>query len=221
MSDKSEIKKHQEKFLAKAKARTEPINISIQGVEIIVNPGVFPPATDTKLLVENIDVNGVDRFIDVTTGSGTTAIVAGLQGATGYAIDINPKAVENSSQNIQQHNLEIKAMESNLFSNVPEEKFDYIFANGPFFEGKIIDPMDYACYGSRQFIESLFEQASQRLKPDGNLLIVVSAWSELDHLEATAKKNGLMAKVADKRKSDDGEREYLLYELSSMIKSLL
>jgi release factor glutamine methyltransferase len=217
MKDKNLIKKHQEAFLFKAKARTEPISISIQGIKAAVNPGVFPPATDTKLLISNIDVSEEDRIIDITTGSGTVAIIAGLQGASGYAVDINPKAVENARQNIEHYNVDIKVIESNLFSDVPEEKFNFIFANGPFFEGKIKDPMDYACYGARLFVENLLKQVSQRLKPKGKLLIVMSAWAELDHLEAEAKKNGLSFEITNRRKSDDGEREYLLYEISLKI----
>ncbi len=52
------------------------------------------------------------------------------------------------------------------------------------------------------------------MKPLGKLLIVVSEWSELDHLETTAKENQLSAEVLATRKSDDGERGYLLYEVT-------
>ncbi|MCB9813127.1 MAG: methyltransferase [Pseudomonadales bacterium] len=92
----------------------------------MLHPGVFPPAIDTKLLVANVEVSETDRIIDVTTGSGTSSILTGLQdatglqGATGCAIDINPKAVENARQNIQQHDIDIKVMESDLFFNQQE-----------------------------------------------------------------------------------------------------
>ena len=85
----------------------------------------------------------------------------------------------------------MEAIESNLFDNVPDEKFDQMFANGPFIEGDITDPMDYACYGARTFVEELLSGVKKHLKQDGKLLIVMSAWSDLDHFEETAKKNGL------------------------------
>jgi release factor glutamine methyltransferase len=211
-----EIREHQEAFLVKAKARKEPLIFTIEDVDVTVNPGVFPPATDTKLLASSIHVGKGERIIDVTTGSGVIPIIAALQGATGYAIDINSEAVKNAKQNVAKHKVDVKVLESNLFSNVPNEKFDVIFANGPFFEGVVKDPMDYACYGARAFIENLFKESATHLKRTGKLFIVVSEWSELDHLEKVAKENGLSATVIDKRKSDDGERGYLLYELRLM-----
>lgn len=211
-----EIRKHQEAFLNKAKARTEPVHFSIEDITVTVNPGVFPPATDTKLLAvwAKAESKSGMRIIDMTTGSGIIPIIAGLQGATGYAVDINPEAVINARQNIEQQAVDVTVIESNLFSNVPDEAFDLIFANGPFFEGEIVDPMDYACYGARAFIENLFNGAATHLKPTGKLLIVVSEWSELDHLEHTARKYKLSTKVKASRKSDDGERGYILYEIA-------
>jgi len=211
--DIKDIRKHQRAFLDKAKARKKPVVFNVNGIEIIVNPHVFPPATDTKLLITNIHTKKGERIIDLTTGSGSAAIAAGLQGASGLAIDINPDAVKNANQNFKRQEVQMEAIESNLFDNVPDEKFDQMFANGPFIEGDITDPMDYACYGARTFVEELLSGVKKHLKQDGKLLIVMSAWSDLDHFEETAKKNGLRTSLVATRKSDDGERIYNLYEV--------
>ena len=211
--DIKDIRKHQRAFLDKAKARKEPVVLNVNGIEIIVNPHVFPPATDTKLLVTNIHTKKGERILDLTTGSGSAAIAAGLQGASGLAIDINPDAVENANQNFIRHNVQMEAIKSNLFENVPNEKFDQMFANGPFFEGDITDPMDYACYGARAFIKGLFSGVKKYLKKDGKLLIVMTVWSHLNHFEKTALKNGLKTSLIATRKSDDGERTYNLHEV--------
>jgi len=213
MTDVENIRKHQKAFLDKAKARKEAITFIVEGLVEIVNPNVFPTATGTKLLVENIHTKKGERTIDLTTGSGSAAIAAGLQGASGLAIDINPDAVKNANQNFKKHKVQIEAIESNLFENIPKEQFDQIFANGPFFEGDITDPMDYACYGARAFIEGLFSGVKKYFKKDGKLLIVMSAWSDLDHFEKTAWENGLKVNLMAKRKSDDGKRTYNLYEV--------
>lgn len=211
--DVKDIRKHQKAFLDKAKARKEPAVFNVEGIEITVNPNVFPPATDTKLLVANIHTKKGERTLDLTTGSGSAAIAAGLQGASGLAIDINPDAVKNANENFKRHKIQMEAIESNLFESVSEEQFDQIFANGPFFEGDITDPMDYACYGARAFIEGLFSGVKKYLKKDGKLLIVMTAWSDLDHFEKTAQENGLKVNLIAKRKSNDGERTYNLYEV--------
>lgn len=211
--DVEDIRKHQRAFLEETKARKEPVIFNVEGIEVIVNPHVFPPATDTKLLITNIHTKKGERIIDLTTGSGSAAIAAGLQGASGLAIDINPDAVKNANQNFKRQEVQMEAIESNLFDNVPDEKFDQMFANGPFIEGDITDPMDYACYGARTFVEELLSGVKKHLKQDGKLLIVMSAWSDLDHFEETAKKNGLRTSLVATRKSDDGERIYNLYEV--------
>lgn len=213
MTDVENIRRHQKAFLDKVKGRKEAVNFVVEGIEVKVNPNVFPPATDTKLLVANIHTKKSERIIDLTTGSGAAAIIAGLQGASGVAVDINSAAVENANQNFKRYKVQMKAIKSNLFNSVPPEKFDQMFANGPFFEGDITDPLDFACYGAREFIEGLFSGVKPHLKKDGKLLIVVSAWSDLEHFEMTAKNNELTTTLVRTRKSDDGERTYNLYEI--------
>lgn len=59
-----DIRKHQKAFLEKAKARKKPVVFNVEGIEVIVNPNVFPPATDTKLLVANIKTkNMVSKWL--------------------------------------------------------------------------------------------------------------------------------------------------------------
>ncbi len=209
-----EIQAHQRAFLQKAKDRKESITYNIEGVDIVVNPGVFPPATDTKLLAAHIKVQRGERILDLTTGSGAFAIIAGLQGASGVAVDINPQAVKNAKENFIRFGVPMEAIESDLFQNVPEERFDQVFANGPFFEGDITDPMDYACYGARKFIDDLLSSIATRLKPTGKLLIVLSEGSDLEHFTNTVNKNGLASIQTTKRTSDDGERGYRLYQVA-------
>lgn len=208
------IRDHQKAFLEKVKARQEKEHYTIEGIEIVVNPGVFPPATDTKLLASSVHVKKGDRILDVTTGSGVIPVVAGLQGATGVGVDINPAAVENARDNVSKYNVHMDIVESDLFDRIPSEKSDYIFANGPFFEGDIHDPLDYACYGAKSFIGRLFTGLKDRLKPSGKLFIVFYQWSDLDYVTQVASRSELSMVLKEAKKSDDGERTYLLYEVT-------
>lgn len=207
------IKAHQKAFLEQVKLCKDPVYYTIEDVKLKVNPGVFPPATDSKLLASYIKTKKDERILDLTTGCGVIAAIAGLQGASGIAVDINPKAVKNAAENFLKYKVKIKAIKSDLFASVPEELFDQIYVNGPFFEGPINDPLDYACYGARQFIEDLFAKLKTRLKPNGKLLIVMSEWSDLGHFDKTVYSNNLKAKLISSRLSDDGLRKYRLYEV--------
>jgi methylase of polypeptide subunit release factors len=207
------IKLHQKAFLKRVKEKTKPSYYLIQSIEIKVNPNVFPPATDTKLLAENIKITKGERILDLTSGSGIISVITGLQGATGIATDINPKAVENSIENFKNYSIKVEAIVSNLYEKVPDEKFDQIFANGPYIEGKIKDPLDYACYGAKQFINNVLSDLNTRLKPGGRLLITLSIWSDLKYFNKLIAKYNLKSKLISKKNSNDRKRTYLLYEI--------
>lgn len=97
---------------------------------------------------------------------------------------------------------------------MPKEQFDYICINGPFFEGNIKDPLDYACYGARDFIERLFSEVKAYLKQRGKVLMVLSAGSDLKHFQDTVRKNNLALTLVASKNSDDNKRTYYLYTIT-------
>lgn len=208
-----EIKKHQHQFLAKEKKRRKSKVYTINGIKITVNPGVFPPATDTKLLAKNILTSASERVLDITAGSGVFSVIAGLQGASGIAVDINPLAVKNTQENIKRYGVKFIVMQSNLYGKLHFEKFDQIFANGPFSEGKIRHILDRACFGAQNFINELLKDLKIYLKPAGKLLIVLPSWFDLKKFRKTVKENKLKINLIATKKSEDGERTYNLYEI--------
>lgn len=210
-----DVRAHQRAFLEALQARTEPYSVAVRGVQLIVFPGVFPPTTDSNLLAEYIVITPGDRLLDLTTGCGTIAVIAGLQGASGVAVDINPKAVSNVEENFRRFRVPMTAIQSDLFSNVPRERFDLIVANGPYIEaeGEIIDPLEHAFYGARRYIRALFRGAPAYLKPRGRMLFPFAEWGELRFFEDTVLASGFASKVLGKRTSADGQRTYRLYEL--------
>ena len=209
------VRAHQRAFLKALQQRTEPQVVVVNGVELTVNPGVFPPATDSLLIAENIKVSRGERILDLTTGCGTFAVIAGLQGATGIAGDINLEAVKNAAQNFARYNLRIRAVESNMFSRIPRQKFDLIVANGPYFETEeqIADPLEFAFYGAQRFHTILFGGLSKYLKAGGRVLVSFAEWGDLDMFERRARMNGFASEIIGKRTSADGQRTYRLYEL--------
>ncbi len=212
MNDLEAAKSHQILFLKKLKSKKKPYRVPIQGIDIIANPNVFPPVTDSQLMASHISVKRGDRILDLTTGSGVFAVLAGLQGATGIAVDLHKDAVINASENFARFKVDVKAVESDLFENVPKEKFDWIFVNGPYTEGDIKEPLQYAFFGAKSFLTRLFKQVSDYLKKEGKILITIAEWGELSLFEKLAKQNGFNFRVLDKKFSDS-KRVYRLYEL--------
>ncbi len=212
MDDLEAARAHQVIFLKKLKSKKKPYKVKIQGIDIIVNPNVFPPVTDSQLLTSRIKVKPGDRILDLTTGSGVFAVIAGLQGATGIAVDLHSDAVRNANENFIRFKVNIEAIESDLFENVPKEKFDWIFVNGPYAEGEVREPLQYAFFGAKSFLTRLFQKASVYLKSNGKILITIAEWGELNLFEKLVEQNGFSLRILDKKFSDS-KRVYRLYEL--------
>lgn len=209
----TKVIENQSKFLKNLKHKKKPYFVKVNNADILVYPNVFPPTTDTKLLAEYIQIAKYDKILDLTTGSGALAVIAGLQGGKGYASDINPEAVKNANDNFKKYNLNIKAIQSDLFSDIPKEQFDFIIANGPYIEGKITEVLEYAFYGARNYVSRLFKEAPEYLNKNGKLLVTFAEWGDTDFFEQTAKNNGFDFIVLGKKTSADRERVYRLYRL--------
>ncbi len=204
---------HQRSFLDSQIARIVPLEYRIEKLEITVNPGVFPPATDTKLLLTHVHPKSGSRIADLTTGSGIIAVKAGLAGASGIAVDINPSAVVNAQETFLKYKVPIDVLQSNLFENISPQKFDTIYVNGPFNEGEVHHPLEHSSFGAGKFITNLFDHLTEYLDPKGELLIVLAAWSDHDYFIKKANSKGFKAEVIDFRESDDKQRRYLLYRV--------
>ena len=91
-------------------------------MSIIVEPGVWSPAYDWsgQFMIDNLpDLTGKD-VLEVGSGSGLISVYAGRSGAKQItSVDINPKAVENTSMNFRKHGIKCGcAFVSDGFSKV-------------------------------------------------------------------------------------------------------
>jgi len=204
---------HQKKFLKSLNKNKAPQYFKIAGVKVKVNPGVFPPATDSKLLAKNLKGLKNLTVLDITSGSGLFSVIAGLQGAKGTAVDINPLAIKNIEENLNKYSLKFQVIKSDLFSNVPKKRFDVIVVNGPFSEGAPKKWLEYAMLGSKKFITSFLKNAPKFLKKTGKILLVNAGWNKQDYLQKSITKNGFSFSIIDKMLSKDKKRTYLLYEI--------
>lgn len=163
-----------------------------------VTPDVLIPRPETELLVvallDHVKQAGAREGIeiaDVGTGSGILAVCAAKYAAGSHvtAIDVSPAALEVARRNAVRHGVEerIAFVESNLFAAVPPDaRFDYILSNPPYITtaemkelGKDVREHEphvalHAGEGGTDIIAPLIEQAAERLKPGGLLLIEIS-----------------------------------------------
>jgi release factor glutamine methyltransferase len=128
---------------------------------------------------------------DVGTGSGILAVCAAkyIANSRVMAIDVSPAALAVAKRNAERHGVaeRITFIESDLFANLPAEaRFDYIVSNPPYVSTAEIanlaaDVREHEPHvalhggeGGTDVIKPLVEQAAQRLKPNGALIMEVS-----------------------------------------------
>lgn len=114
-------------------------------IDFFVNENVLIPQPDTEVLVETVleickkyDKQNL-KILDLCTGSGAIAIsLSKILDIKIFASDISQKALEIAKKNNIANNTKVKFIESDLFKQINEEKFDIIVSNPPYIKNKDI-----------------------------------------------------------------------------------
>ena len=115
-----------------------------------VDENVLIPRQDTEILVEEvIDIAKkmkAKKILDLCTGSGAIAVSLAkyIDNCEVTALDISPKALEIAKLNAKNNEVENKItfIESNIFENLPLEKYDIIVSNPPYIKKEIIKTLN-------------------------------------------------------------------------------
>lgn len=109
-------------------------------LNFFVDENVLIPQPDTEILVEKalelIKDSKNMSILDLCTGSGAIAISIKryMNNVNMYASDISKKALNIARLNAKNNDTEIQFIESNMFENIKNLKFDIIVSNPPYIE---------------------------------------------------------------------------------------
>ena len=135
-------------------ADKEPIQYIINNQQFMklnfyVDENVLIPQPDTEILVEKVldianKMNRKLKILDLCTGSGAIGISIGkyLEEVEVYASDISKEALKIAIKNANQNNVKINFIESDLFENIKDIKFDIIVSNPPYIQTNIIESLE-------------------------------------------------------------------------------
>lgn len=124
------------------------------GLEFYVNQHVLIPRQDTENLVEEVmpHVHDGMKILDLCTGSGCILIslLKYSNDCVGVGTDISKEALEVAAKNGEAILKEkegkvyeqLRFVESDLFANLPREKFDLIVSNPPYIKTSVIDTLE-------------------------------------------------------------------------------
>ncbi len=164
--------------------------IPFYDLEIIVKPPTLIPRPETEEWTINL-INELQKLknkkltiLDLATGSGciALALAKGLPESSVYATDISPEALELAQSNAKHNKINnITFIESDLFNNIPDIKFDLIVTNPPYISLEEYKELDtsvtkwedmqalLAPDHGLAIIKDIIKQAPQYLKPNTEL----------------------------------------------------
>jgi len=193
------------------KSSQKVVNTTVGGFRMRIAPGVFHPKYfgSSAILgeyVESMDLKG-KTFLDMGTGSGIVGLFASRAGAIVTAVDVNPEAVECAQRNAAEANQRVEYRVSDLFSGLPELRFDVIAWNPPFFPKRPSSAAEGAFYAgeNHEVIARFAREARTHLTNDGIILLVLSANVHVSGITMMFKSEGFTVRNACTRKWMFGE----------------
>ena len=128
-------------------------NQEFMKLNFYVDENVLIPQPDTEILVEEVikycqtlpNTNTI-KILDLCTGSGAIAISLAkyIDNCEVTATDISNKALQIAKLNAEKNLVHTKMnfIESDMFTNIPLNKYDIIVSNPPYIESSIIPSLD-------------------------------------------------------------------------------
>ena len=162
------------------------------GEKFIVNKNVLIPRDETEILVTKaIEIalkTNSKKILDIGTGSGCIAcsIAKSIDGLI-LGIDVSKEALDVANKNAERLilNKRVSFKESDLFSNLEDEKFDIIVSNPPYIppqekaniQKEVLKEPDLALYTKDnkglEFYEKITQNAPKYLNKNGYILFEI------------------------------------------------
>lgn len=163
-----------------------------------VDDGVYPPAEDTYLLLDAIELESADSFLEVGCGAGLISMAAAEVTKSVVAIDISLNAVRNTIGNMRLNSVGERSgvIQSDLLGALARDaRFSVIAFNPPYLpEDDSVTELDHVFVGGNsgvELTERFILQAIPHLEKKGRIYIVVSSLADIERISDFMESQGL------------------------------
>ncbi|MBM5805310.1 MAG: methyltransferase [Candidatus Verstraetearchaeota archaeon] len=177
--------------------------LRVDGKDVVVFQGVYPPSEDTFLLIDALRSGAAGGALELCCGTGAVGLSIADKLDSITALDINPIAVKNARQNYMNNGLSgrLDAVVGDLFSPLKKQSFDLIFMNPPYLLDEEGGPEDLSWSGGeggRRIIDRFIEGLGGFLGEEGRALFVQSTLNGIDESLDMINGEGMVGRVVSK-----------------------
>ena len=159
---------------------------------------IMKVGTDGVLLGAYVDCKNAKRILDIGTGTGLLCLMLAQKcSATIHGVEINAEAVEVAKFNVEQSNWRerIDVFHSSVQDFLPEEKYDLIVSNPPFYTTDVVAPEKGRAIARHDLnlnIKDLALAINRLLSPDGRCYVIYPT-EQCQQFEEVSSELGLYA----------------------------
>lgn len=174
-----------------------------------IPPSVFHPAFffSTKYMLQFADSLALENKTvgEPGAGSGLISLWCFHKKANVYAWDINETAVSNLKSNFEKNYGSVsgfQVFQSDVFDNVPEVNFDFLFINPPYFFNTPATPTQMAWYAGKEgeYFHKLFSSLNSYTTENSEVYMILADNCDLEKImEIAAVYNWSFTEVSRKK----------------------
>ena len=186
--------------------------VQTTGFSLTIEPGIWNPnkGKSSPMFIKTLEeypLNGITSALDLGAGSGILALILSRRGVQRVsAADKFPDSVRVANENFNGNNINIVAIESDLFSRV-EGEFDLVVFNSPAthpLRRKMAEVMPTLWSPEENIIQRFLREWRNHKAPNGHALIMYSKFPDFDPLAGDTL-NGLHSRVINKQAGEMSE----------------
>jgi len=184
----------------------KPRKYTYKNVYTIVQPSVFSPknTVSTKVFLDYIDNLKLNnkKVLELGCGSGIISILSASKGGEVTATDINKKALNSLKEVSENQKFNIKCIFSDLFDEISNTNFDYVFINPPYYpkKPKNIEEQAWFCGANFEYFKKMFFQLKKINLNYTSILMILSNECDLKSIKKISNKHKFKLDEIHKKK---------------------